>query len=396
MTGPLRDIQVIEIGNQSAVPYAGRLLAGLGATVVKIERPTLGDSVRRDVGRPSLFHYFNAGKKSVTLDWDNPKGLEVLRRLLSGAQIFLHELQPSHGKQLGLDIEHLRALNPNLAVVAVTGLGQTGPNADMPSTGFTSYHYGGLGIVSPMYGAEAEDGPLFAGGRQADLQAASYAALGSLASVFAGLRGRQPQGQLVDVSMVEATILCQESTVPMYSYQGVSPSRLGRVMTSAPAGMYPTKTQGFFIFCLTDDWWHGLVQLMGNPDWAADEVFATGTGRASVSDLLDALIAEWTARFTAAELYDLCQENHLPFAPANTAEELLKLPQLHFREFWVAPLIESGRQLPAMPGAPFVMAPGQFDPIRRGPELGEHTADILDAAGFSSVEIAALKAAGVA
>jgi crotonobetainyl-CoA:carnitine CoA-transferase CaiB-like acyl-CoA transferase len=243
-----------------------------------------------------------------------------------------------------------------------------------------------------MYGAEAEDGPLFAGGRQSDLQAGSYAALGSLAAIFSNLRRRDSHGQLVDVSMVEATILCQESTIPMYSYQGVSPSRLGRVMTSAPAGLYPTKTLGFFIFCLADEWWTGLVELMGSPDWTNDEIFQTGPGRASVSDLLDTMIAEWTSNYTAEELYDLCQAHHLPFAPANSAAELMKSAQLKERGFWVQPTGQSGKPLPMMPGAPLLMEEGKFDVTRRAPQLGEHTDEVLTAVGVEPSELSNLRA----
>ena len=400
--GALADLTVVEVGGLAAAPYCGKVLAGLGARVIKVERPGAGDVSRRfgpfprgrlDPNASGLFHYFNTNKESLTLDIASTSGRRVLSRLLERADVLVHDLQPREAAQLGLDEAHLRPLYPALIVTAVTPFGSDGPYADFDGSDLVTFNLGGLGVVSPMYGAKEGDPPLKAGGRQSDLQGGMNAAAATLTALL--FRDQTGAGQSADVSCTEAVILTQEATVPMYTYQGQIPSRIGRISHSAPVGLFPTKDGLFFIFCHgRAGTWERFVQMLGSPDWAIVPAFSDGAIRAQASDLLYMYISEWTRSFTTAELYALSQEYHLPFAPVNTARELLDSEQLRQRGFWQQVRSPSGVEL-TLPGAPFQLSETPSTIRTAAPDLGQHTAPILQELGFKWDEVEALRAAGV-
>lgn len=405
MNKPLAGVRIVEIGQLSAVPYCGRLLAMLGADVIKVESPPLRGDLSRllgpflgrrfDLNSSAIFHYFNAGKRSVSLDYARFTGNHILHAILRTSDVLVHDLRPAEATKLGLSLDNLRLSNPLFVSTSITGFGSVGPNANMASSGFTSYQFGGLGTISPMYGASEADQPLHAGGRQAELQSGLYGAIGILAEIFRQKSGSTLLGQEIDISSVEAIIMCQESAIPMYTYQGVSPTRVGKMMNSAPVGLYPAKDGQFFIFCLTDDWWDGLVRMMNAPEWCNHKEFATGQSRAQVSEAIDVLVSEWTREFMVSELYDMSQKHHLPFSPVNTAKDLLASEQLDSRQFWtrVGGTDETAEAM--MPGAPFVMSGTELSVSSRAPDLGEHTAQVLTELGYSTAEILGFRSAGL-
>jgi CoA:oxalate CoA-transferase len=401
MSGPLADLTVVEIGQLAAAPYCGRLLGGFGARVIKVEPPGTGDVSRRfgpfprgllDGNASGLFHYYNTDKESLTLDPATATGRAVLGRLLARADALVHDLQPAAAARLGLDPAALRAAHPRLLVTAVTPFGSEGPYADFAGSDLVTYNLGGLGYVSPMYGGTEGDPPLKAGGRQSDLQAGMYAAGATLTALL--VRDAGGPAQFADVSAVESTILTQESTVPMWTYQGQNGTRVGRIFHSAPVSLFPAKDGLFFIFCHRAGAWERLVQMMGDPEWARWEVFNDGPTRAAAADVLYTYIADWTKDRTTAELYQLSQDHHVPFAPVNTAADLVPLPHLRERGFWQELSPRDGVSF-TVPGPPFKLSGTPWHVRRPAPDLGAHTAAILEELGYDWPEVVAMRAAGV-
>lgn len=401
LPGPLADLMVVEVAQLAAGPYCAKLLADLGARVIKIEPPGAGDISRRfgpfpagriDPNASGLFQYYNTNKESLTVDLSTPAGQAVLDRLLKRANVLVHDRQPGQALGDGLSYERCACVNPTIIVTAVTPFGSSGPYADFAGSDLATFNLGGLGYVSPMYGAQPGDPPLKAGGRQSDLQGGMNAAGATLAALaFHDVTG---EGQFVDVSCVESVIMSQEGTVPVYTYTGQTPTRLGRINHSAPVGLYPTKDGLFYIFCHKESEWEGLVEMMGRPEWATAPIYAEGETRAQAGDVLFMYISEWTRQFTNVELDRLSQQHHLPFASVSTAVDLLRSEQLAQRDFWVTTGRDDGPRF-TMPGAPYQLSATPWSIRSAAPLLGEHTLSVLEEIGLSWDEIQDLRVAGV-
>lgn len=398
--GPLTGIRVLELGNFIAAPTACRILAEFGAEVIKIEEPRVGDQVRRwrlARGETSMmWRTLARNKKSVTIDIRRPEGAELVRRLASHVDVLIENYRPGKLESWGLAPESLRADNPRLVIVRVSGFGQTGPYRDRPGFGGVAEALGGLRFVTGY----PDRPPTRLGVSAGDSLAGLLGVIGALMGLLAQQRLGAERGETVDVALHEAVYSIMESVVPEFSAYGVMRTRTGNEMPGvAPSNTYP---------CRDGDWvviggnangiFRRLMLAIGRDDLANDLRFADNRGRAEHSKLLDGAIADWTSARPIDEVLGVMVEASVPAGPIYSAEDIIKDEHFWAREMLLPRdvMVDDSVETVLFPGVVPRLAemPGRVNWL--GPELGEHTDQVLTGLlGMSDNAVSELRQQGV-
>jgi formyl-CoA transferase len=394
--GPLAGVRILELGNFIAAPSAGRMLAEFGAEVIKVEQPGVGDQVRRWRllrGETSMmWRTLARNKKSVTIDLHTAEGQELVRRLAGRADAVIENYRPGKLESWGLGPEQLRRDNPKLVVVRISGYGQTGPYRDRAGFGGVAEALGGLRFLT----GHPDRSPTRVGVSLGDQLAGLHAVIGTLMGLWARDRASLEQGETVDVALHEAVFSVMEGLIPEYTAYGVVRERSGNEIPGvAPSNTYP---------CLDGEWvviggnantlFQRLMIGIGRPDLAADERFRDNRGRARHSRLLDAAISEFTSTRTLAEVMAVMVAAEVPAGPIYSAAEMTVDPHFRARDMLLDQevAVDGEAETVLFPGVVPKLAqqPGRVRWL--GPELGEHTVDVLTGLlELSSAEISALR-----
>jgi formyl-CoA transferase len=394
--GPLAGVRILELGNFIAAPSAGRMLAEFGAEVIKVEQPGVGDQVRRWRllrGETSMmWRTLARNKKSVTIDLHTAEGQELVRRLAGRADAVIENYRPGKLESWGLGPEQLRRDNPKLVVVRISGYGQTGPYRDRAGFGGVAEALGGLRFLT----GHPDRSPTRVGVSLGDQLAGLHAVIGTLMALWARDRASLEQGETVDVALHEAVFSVMEGLIPEYTAYGVVRERSGNEIPGvAPSNTYP---------CLDGEWvviggnantlFQRLMIGIGRPDLAADERFRDNRGRARHSRLLDAAISEFTSTRTLAEVMAVMVAAEVPAGPIYSAAEMTADPHFRARDMLLDQevAVDGEAETVLFPGVVPKLAqqPGRVRWL--GPELGEHTVDVLTGLlELSSAEISALR-----
>lgn len=397
-TGPLHGIRVIECGHMVGAAYAAKLMADLGAEVIKIEEPG-GDEARRRGPYPGhvphpeksgTFLYLNTNKLGVTLNLRTAKGQELLQRLIQNADLLIHNYPPAQMPALGLDYTALRRLNPRLVMTSISPFGQTGPNRDLHAHDLTMWAAGGTVYLSGASG-RPDLPPLKAFGQQAGFQAGVNAAVGSLGALFSRLsRG---QGQHVDVSVQECLVAILENNYISWPYSQSVASRLG--FRLIPQDVFQCRDGYIYVLAVEEHQWKNAVELMGNPEWAAADIFQDFLSRSANWDALKPLLEDWVQDKSVQELYHAAQARRVPFAPVSTMGDLLASAHLNARGFFAEVAHPEAGTL-RYPGAPYRFSASPWTLRLPAPCLGQHNEEIYGGQlGLSQQELRELQAAGV-
>ncbi|MGP4004671.1 CaiB/BaiF CoA transferase family protein [Streptomyces sp. 8N706] len=390
---PLDGITVVAVEQAVSAPFATRQLADLGARVVKVERPDGGDFARAyDTavqGLASHFVWANRGKESIALDLKEPRGRDILDRLVADADVFVQNLAQGAAARLGLDAATLCARHPRLVAVDISGYGPDGPYAHKRAYDMLVQCEAGLVSVTGT-----PDQPVKAGIPAADIAAAMYAFSGVLAALLR--RGVTGRGGPVEVSMFDA--LAEWMGHPLYfgMYGGEPPARTGVAhAVIAPYDAYPTADGPLVLLSVQNDreWRRLAEQVLERPELALDRDYATNVARTRHRTKTDAAVAEALATLTAEEAIGRLERAGIACARLNGVAELAGHPQLAARDRWR----EVGSpQGPLRALLPPVTLPGG-EPPRMGavPALGEHTEALLRALGMTGAQVAALRRDGV-
>ncbi|OBG78206.1 MULTISPECIES: CaiB/BaiF CoA-transferase family protein [unclassified Mycobacterium] len=388
--GPLDGVRVLELGNYIAAPTAGRLLADFGAEVIKIERPETGDELRRwrlYSGTTSmLFRTINRNKKSVILDLKSRGGQAAVRELARSCDIVLENFRPGTLERWGIGPQELCVDNPDLIVVRVSAYGQTGPRSREPGFAAVAEAMAGLRALT----GEPDRPPSRTGVSIGDSLAGIYAAFGALIAMHQRhkdrIAGRYTQiaDRTVDVALTEAIFSVMESLVPEHDAYGVTRTRCGgRLEGVAPSNAYPCADGRWVVIAGNGDAiYRRLMRLIDRADLAEDPRLADNALRWQARDELDDAIGAWTARTPAAEALAALAEAAVPAGPINTAADI-KVDE----QFLARGMIQ---RLPVSTGTedlPDVAFPGIVPRIgdrprgiqSLGPDLGEHTEEVLGA-----------------
>ena len=379
----LDGIRVVEMGQMVAAPWTAKLIADLGAEVIKVEPPG-GDRARRRGPLPQgetgpdpmggLFAAINTNKRSVTADLSCTEGRSTLDRLLADADLFVHDLAPDTAEECGLAAAALRARHPSLVTLSITPFGQSGPYANWRAEELQVVHGGGWGWLTPGCVADPELAPLKPHGHQAAFQSGFAAACASLAAVDRAQR--TGHGEHIDFAQMSYVVGMLEAAFIIWSYTADNPSRLGARILN-PWGIFPTSDGHIFLVCVEADQWERLKDFMDRPDWADMDLFETLEGRFENEDLLRLWLGEWIAAQPAMELFHRGQAERLAFAPVNTVAQMAADPHLAARDFLVT-YDQPGLGSITVPGAPSRLAKPWWSIRRPAPRLGEHNGTRFD------------------
>ncbi|MEJ1201448.1 MULTISPECIES: CaiB/BaiF CoA-transferase family protein [unclassified Streptomyces] len=389
---PLRGVTVVSLEQAVAAPYASRQLADLGARVIKVERPGTGDFARaydtRVRGLSSHFVWVNRNKESLTLDFKDPRGMDVLHRLIAKADVFLQNLAPGAAARAGLGAEELRALHPRLIVCDISGYGAPGPYEGRKAYDLMVQSESGLLSVTGT-----PDDMAKVGVSVSDIAAGMYAYSSILGALLE--RGRTGRGTHLDVSMLEATV--EWMGFPLYyAFDGAEPPpRAGAAhATIHPYGPFTAGDGKVVMMAIQNDReWRGFCTgFLDRPELAEHPDYATNADRNAHREALGALIAARFAELTSAEAMERLSAVPVASARVNTLAEVWGHPQLAARGRW--------HQVPTPAGPVPALAPpgptGDAPRMDAVPAPGEHTRAVLGELGLSEEAVDALVADGVA
>lgn len=393
----LSGVNVLDLSHGVSGGYCTKVLADLGAQVIKVEPPSVGDATRRagpflhDV--PNLeasapFLYLHMGKKGVTLNLKSETGRSILLRLVQQTDVLVENFRPGVMARLGLDYASLEQVNPGLIMASISYFGQSGPYRDYEGCDMVAHAISGY-----MYLTGDEDRePLRAGGCQSGYQAGLQAAMAILAALT--YRDFTTEGQHIDVSTIEALASTFDGVAvyTMLERQGIMPRRAGtRLINRDPYYAYPST-----LLPCKDGWVHvhyspsnpeGLAFLAGNPRLAAPEVMAAMMGHA---DEMDRILSEWLKDHTREEIQTAAQEIRVPFTMVQSIAEVVEDPQNEAMGFFVEidhPVAGKLRY----PSSPFHMPESPWKPVR-APLLGEHNQEIYcQRLGYSREDLVRLR-----
>ena len=392
--GPLAGIKVVEIGQLIAGPYAGRLLAEFGATVVKIEPPGIGDPLRKwrvMHGDTSLWWYLQArNKRSVTADLKSPEGQEIVRRLVQDADILIENFRPGALEKWGLGWEALSAINPKLVMLRISGYGQTGPYSQRPGFGVIGEAMGGIRYTT----GSPDRAPSRTGISIGDTLSSLYGVMGALMSVIHVVRNGG-QGQVVDVALTESVLSVMESLIPEYGLAGQIRERSGGALPGiVPTDAYPC-TDGYVLIAGNgDSIFRRLMAAIGRPDLGEDPRLARNDGRVAQVETIDAAIGAWTRERSIAEVIEAMNAASVPVGRIYNAADIVDDPHYRARAMVVDATLPDGTSMPAPGIAPKLSAtPGRVRSL--GPALGQHTDEVLAEIGYDGTEIAAMRQKGI-
>ena len=404
MGGALRDVRVLELGDFVAAPYAGKLLADMGADVIKIERPGEGDWARQhgpfpgdqpDLEKSGLFMYLNTNKRGVCLDITKRHDVEEFKRLAKEADVLIEALPPRRAAELGLDYPSLRAVNRRLVVVSITPFGQTGPYRD----------YSAYALNVSATGGNAKAGvpdrePLSPPLSMTQYHSGGMGAVGAMLALLA--RDVTGEGQQVDISETDAAVAIYGAALgALHNYLTYSRMRKRSGFRSPllyPFTILPCKDGYLNMIATQELHWRRFLELVGNgkvPDWydLNDPRFRDRTRISDeTADYIDEQLKPWMMRYTKEELFAMCREKGVPFCPQYAIDEVVHHPHLQERGFFVTVEHPRAGQL-TQPGAPYRFSKTPWAIRRPAPLLGEHTEEVLGGGWNPGQEGGSLRAA---
>jgi len=394
MSGPLSGIRVLELGTLIAGPFCGKTLGDFGAEVIKIEPPGEGDPLRRwrrmRNGTSLWWHVQSRNKKSITLDLRKPEGQAVVRRLVASADIMVENFRPGALERWNLGWDVLSKANPKLVLVRISGYGQSGPYRGRPGFAAIAEAFGGLRHVTGYPDRPPVRPNLSVGDSIASLHGVIGALLGLLQAKSSGV------GQVIDVSLFESVFNLTESMMPEYDVEGLVRERSGSSLPGiAPSNAYPCKGGALVLIAANaDSLFKRLMSAIGREDLRDDPALARNEGRAAQMARIDDAIGAWTAQRSQEEVLAAMQTAEVPAGTIYTIADIAADPHYAAREAIVQVTAGDGEPL-RMPGVFPVLSATPGAIRHAAPALGEHTDEVLRAAGYTAEELAELRGKGI-
>ena len=406
MAGPLSHIRVLDLSRVLAGPWAGQNLADLGAEVIKVERPNVGDDSRtygppwvkdrdgKDTRDSAYFTCANRGKKSVTVNLASEQGQALVRALAAKCDVLLENYKFGDLARYGLGYEDLKKVNPRLIYCSVTGFGQTGPYRERPGFDFMIQGMGGMMSVTGEPDGAPGGGPQRAGVPVADIITGMYASIAVCAAL--AHRAETGVGQHLDLALLDSQIALLAYQNTNYFATGVPPKRIGNLHPNiVPYQPFRTKDGEVIVACGNDNLYRKLCEAAGCGGLATDPRFATNGKRVENRAELTRLLQEVFSKRTTKEWVDVLEAAGVPNGPINNVAQVFEEPQVKARA------IRQELDHPVAGKLPTVASPMRFSgtPVEyrlAPPVLGQHTDEVLKGLlGKSDADIASLRAEGI-
>ncbi len=406
MSGALAHLRVLDLSRVLAGPWAGQILADLGAEVIKVERPGAGDDTRhwgppflkdaagRDTTEAAYFLCANRNKRSLTVDFTCAEGQRIVRELAAQSDILLENFKVGGLAAYGLDYASLREINPRLIYCSITGFGQDGPYAQRAGYDFMIQGLGGLMSLTGRAAGEAGAGPVKVGVALTDLLTGLYAStavLGALAH-----REQSGAGQHIDLALLDVQVACLANQAQNYLTTGVAPQRMGNAHPNiVPYQDFPSADGDFILTVGNDGQFRKFCEVAGHAEWADDPRFASNAARVAHRAVLIPLIRQATVFRTTAEWVGALEQAGVPCGPINDLAQVFNDPQVLARKLRVElphPLAGTVAQV----ASPLRLSATPVEYRNAPPLLGEHTAQVLaERLGLDAAAIAGLRERGV-
>ena len=390
MSGPLSEIKVLDLTRVLAGPYATMILSDLGAEVIKIEQPEIGDESRNfgpfKNGFSLYFMSVNRGKRSITLDLKTDRGKDIFKQLVKQSDILVENFRPGTMKKLGLDYETLAAEHPALIYAACSGFGQTGPFAEKGAYDMIIQGMGGIISIT----GEPDGPPVRVGTSISDITAALFTTIGILSALHN--RNSTRKGQLVDVAMLDSLVAVLENAIVRYFATDEIPQPLGsRHPAITPFEAFESADGHIIIAIGNDTLWAKFCEHVDQKNLISDPRFSTNVERTANHSELFPILSEIMRQRTTDEWIDALENIGVPCGPINTIDKVVNHPQVQARNM-ITQVIHQMTGAVEVPGLPIKLSDTPGDVDIPAPNLGEHTVEILtDVLKMSTDEVKQLK-----
>lgn len=403
--GPLSGLRVLELGHFIAAPFCTRLLADLGAEVIKAEPPGDGDPVRTwgemIDGHTAWWSAHGRNKKCITLNLKHEKGLALARSLIAKSDIVVENFRPGQMERFGLDVDTLKKVRPGLILVRISGYGQTGPDSQKSSFGAIGEAVGGIRYLTGYPPGEADLPPVRTGISFGDSMSGMYGALGALAAVIEQrVAGVEWPIRVIDVALTESVLSLLEGIMPEYSVMGKIRQPAGSGLPgAAPSSAYPVDDGQFILIgANSEPLFARLCKIMGRPDLTANPKFADNPSRVANVRELDAIIGAWTSTLSREDALHQLEQADIPASKIYTAADIADDPQYRARGALVAvddPFFDKPVLQPATMPRFDAAAPGGAIEWP-GPDVGSFNDEVYaELMGLSETEREQLRKEGV-
>jgi crotonobetainyl-CoA:carnitine CoA-transferase CaiB-like acyl-CoA transferase len=394
---PLDGLRVLDLATFVASPFSAAIMGEFGADVIKIEQPGGGDPLRK-FGTPSpngdgyCWLSEQRNKRSVTLDIRKSAGADIFKRLIEGADVLCENFRPGTLEKWGLGPDVLKAINPRLVLLRISGYGQTGPYKDRPGFARIAHAFGGLTYLT----GDPDGPPLTPGSTSlADYISGLYGALGVLLSLRA--RDESGRGQEIDIALYESIFRVLDEMAPLYAATGFVRPRLGLGTANVcPHGHFQCGDgEWVAIACTSDKMWVRMAEVLSRPELGPDPRYKTAADRVANREDVDGLVSAFTLSMTREALMKACVAGDVPIAPVYSIADIFEDPQYKARETLITVKDEKAGEVVVPNVLPRLSeTPGRITHL--GPTLGESNQTLYgDELGMSEVELAELKRAGV-
>ena len=400
--GALEGLSVLEYCTGISGPYCTKLMADLGADVIKIESPEIGDPARRlppfpkdcvDPNKSGLFLYLNTNKRGVTLNPATPEGKEIFLKLIDDVDVLVVDKPPGFMASLGLGYDGLKEINPGLIMTSITPFGLSGPYKDYKAYQLNTSHISGQGYMLPIPAEDPNRAPVMMGGNNSDYDPGIVAAIAVMGAYF--FKGVTGKGQFIELSKQEALISMQRVESVTYPNDGICMTRnQGKAGPKMLGGVMPCKDGFVVVLTPEEHQWKSLMTLIGDPEWSQKDWCQTQNDRSQHVDEINQYLLDWMGEHTEEEIFREGQALGCPVAPLQSAEKVVNSAQLNSRGFFKdLEHPELGRT--KFPTAPYHFKDNPWQLDRSAPHLGEHNAEIFTGRlGLDGEELTRLKEAG--
>ena len=386
----LSHVRVLDLSRVLAGPWASQMLADLGADVIKVERPGSGDDTR-GWGPPNLkdreghplpdsAYYLcaNRNKRSVAIDFTRPEGQRLLQQMATRCDVVIENFKPGALARYGLDPATLMGLNPRLVYCSITGFGQTGPYAPRAGYDFLMQGMGGLMSITGHPDGEPGGGPMKVGVALTDILTGLHATTAILAALaHRDHAGPQGQGQHIDLALLDVQVACLANQTMNYLYGERVPGRLGNAHPNVvPYQDFPTADGDMILAVGNDGQFAKLCELLGHPEWAADDRFATNAARVDHRRTLIPLLRQQTVQRPTAEWIAQLEAAGVPCGPINNLAQVFADPQVRARGMQISMPHPQAGEIPLV-ASPLRLSGTPVTYRRAPPRLGEHTREVL-------------------